>query len=65
MFDAISSIGMFEHVGRARIGDYFDVIRRCSRPQGRLLNHAISTAGGARLRSAARSCTATCSPTAS
>jgi cyclopropane-fatty-acyl-phospholipid synthase len=48
-FDAISSIGMFEHVGAARMADYFGVLRRLLRPEGRLLNHAISSVGGSRL----------------
>lgn len=41
-FDAISSIGMFEHVGAKRLGDYFGSLRSLLRPGGRLLNHAIS-----------------------
>jgi cyclopropane-fatty-acyl-phospholipid synthase len=41
-FDAISSIGMFEHVGEARIAEYFANLHRLLRPEGRLLNHAIS-----------------------
>ncbi|MBA3431648.1 MAG: class I SAM-dependent methyltransferase [Actinobacteria bacterium] len=41
-FDAISSIGMFEHVGLAQLGRYFDTLRRLLKPKGRLLNHAIS-----------------------
>ena len=49
-FDAISSIGMFEHVGP---GPHRGVLRRpcaaCSAPRGRLLNHAISSVGGSRL----------------
>jgi cyclopropane-fatty-acyl-phospholipid synthase len=45
-FDAVSSIGMFEHVGTARIGEYFDTVRSLLRPRGRLLNHAISKVGG-------------------
>ena len=45
-FDAISSIGMFEHVGKAQIATYFSTIRALLRPQGRLLNHAISSVGG-------------------
>lgn len=49
-FDAISSIGMFEHVGTKRIGEYFAVLRGLLRPTGRLLNHAISSVGGSRLR---------------
>ncbi len=48
-FDAISSIGMFEHVGRERMADYFGVLRDVLRPEGRLLNHAISSVGGSRL----------------
>ena len=48
-FDAISSIGMFEHVGEARMAEYFAVLRRLLLPQGRLLNHAISSVGGSRL----------------
>jgi cyclopropane-fatty-acyl-phospholipid synthase len=41
-FDAISSIGMFEHVGLRNLGLYFEVLRRLLRPGGRLLNHGIS-----------------------
>ncbi len=41
-FDAISSIGMFEHVGLANLGTYFGRQRRLLRPEGRLLNHGIS-----------------------
>ena len=40
-FDAISSIGMFEHVGRSRTAEYFGRLLGLLRPQGRLLNHAI------------------------
>jgi cyclopropane-fatty-acyl-phospholipid synthase len=46
-FDAISSIGMFEHVGRGRMAEYFGVLNSVLRPGGRLLNHAISTPNGA------------------
>ncbi len=49
-FDAISSIGMFEHVGRARMGHYFETLHALLRPQGRLLNHAISSVEGSRIR---------------
>ena len=45
-FDAVSSIGMFEHVGTARTAEYFAVVRSLLRPHGRLLNHAISSIGG-------------------
>ncbi|NUP52245.1 MAG: class I SAM-dependent methyltransferase [Catenulispora sp.] len=50
-FDAISSIGMFEHVGAERTGDYFTTLRSLLRPKGRLLNHAISSPGGSRIGS--------------
>jgi cyclopropane-fatty-acyl-phospholipid synthase len=45
-FDAISSIGMFEHVGSSKMGRYFDTLRHLLTPTGRLLNHAISKPGG-------------------
>ncbi len=48
-FDAISSIGMFEHVGKVRIGRYFETLAGVLRPQGRLLNHAISSVGSSKL----------------
>ncbi|GMQ97693.1 MAG: cyclopropane-fatty-acyl-phospholipid synthase family protein [Acidimicrobiia bacterium] len=41
-FDAISSIGMFEHVGLARLGTYFDQVAQLLAPGGRIVNHAIS-----------------------
>src|SRR5277367_2871287 len=34
-FDAISSIGMFEHVGTARMAQYFETLRALLRPEGR------------------------------
>ena len=46
-FDKIASIGMFEHVGRARLPEYFAKLRRLLMPGGLLLNHGI-TAGGTR-----------------
>src|SRR5947208_16440223 len=41
-YDAISSIGMFEHVGFTELDRYFARCRSLLRPQGRLLNHGIS-----------------------
>ncbi len=41
-FDAISSIGMFEHVGEQRMEEYLADLYRLLTPTGRLLNHAIS-----------------------
>ena len=46
-YDKIASVGMFEHVGRARLPEYFAKIRRLLKPGGLLLNHGI-TAGGTR-----------------
>jgi cyclopropane-fatty-acyl-phospholipid synthase len=46
-FDKIASVGMFEHVGLARLPEYFAKIHRLLRPGGLLLNHGI-TAGGTR-----------------
>ena len=44
-FDKISSVGMFEHVGRANMGTYFGKIMRLLAPGGLVMNHGI-TAGG-------------------
>jgi cyclopropane-fatty-acyl-phospholipid synthase len=41
-FDAISSIGMFEHVGHDRLAAYFADLYDLLTPEGRLLNHGIS-----------------------
>ena len=48
-FDAISSIGMSEHVGHERIDEYFAVLRSLLVPGGRMLNHAISAVGSSRI----------------
>jgi cyclopropane-fatty-acyl-phospholipid synthase len=48
-FDAISSIGMFEHVGGSQMAVYFETLRGLLHPTGRLLNHAISSPGGSRI----------------
>jgi len=45
-FDAISSIGMSEHVGREQISRYVAQLHGLLRPGGRLLNHAISWNAG-------------------
>jgi cyclopropane-fatty-acyl-phospholipid synthase len=45
-FDVISSIGMSEHVGGEPTAEYFEILQGLLRPHGRLLNHAISAAGG-------------------
>jgi cyclopropane-fatty-acyl-phospholipid synthase len=48
-FDAVSSIGMSEHVGDVNLEAYFSIIRRVLPDHGRLLNHAISSVGGSKL----------------
>jgi cyclopropane-fatty-acyl-phospholipid synthase len=45
-YDAISSIGMFEHVGLRQLGVYFERCHELLPPGGRLLNHAISRPAG-------------------
>lgn len=49
-FDAISSIGMFEHVGAARLDEYFTALHRLVRPGGRVLNHGIARPASRNLR---------------
>jgi cyclopropane-fatty-acyl-phospholipid synthase len=48
-FEAISSIGMSEHVGHDKVDQYFSTLRSVLGPRGRLLNHAISSVGGSKL----------------
>ncbi len=45
-FDAISSIGMFEHVGAAKLREYASTLFGVLEPGGRLLNHGISRPAG-------------------
>lgn len=45
-FDAISSIGMSEHVGREQISSYVSRLHDLLRPGGRPFNHAISWNAG-------------------
>jgi cyclopropane-fatty-acyl-phospholipid synthase len=41
-FDKIVSVGMFEHVGRSRLPEYFAQAYRLLKPGGLFLNHGIS-----------------------
>ncbi|WP_405838905.1 cyclopropane-fatty-acyl-phospholipid synthase family protein [Streptomyces platensis] len=41
-FDAISSIGMAEHVGRTQYAEYAEALYSLLKPGGRLLNHQIA-----------------------
>jgi cyclopropane-fatty-acyl-phospholipid synthase len=54
-YDAISSIGMFEHVGEDKLAEYFTRLRALVRPTGRLLNHGISRPPGHKARLPRRS----------
>ena len=45
-YDAISSIGMFEHVGLSQVKEYFDRVHSVLRPEGRFMNHAIGRPPG-------------------
>ncbi|MFP5252259.1 MAG: class I SAM-dependent methyltransferase [Actinomycetes bacterium] len=42
-FDAVASIGMFEHVGTDQLDRYFTTCHLLTRPGGRFLNHGITT----------------------
>ncbi|WMD20770.1 class I SAM-dependent methyltransferase [Achromobacter seleniivolatilans] len=44
-YDKIASVGMFEHVGRAQLEDYFAKLRRLLKPGGLIMNHGITAAG--------------------
>jgi len=57
-FDAISSIGMFEHVGLARLKEYFEILHGLLAPSGRLLNHQIGRTPGRASRLTGRETTA-------
>ncbi len=41
-FDAVSSIGLTEHIGKANLPSYFSFLYGKLRPGGRLLNHCIT-----------------------
>jgi len=41
-FDKIVSVGMFEHVGRAKLPEYFGAAYRALQPGGLFLNHGIA-----------------------
>ncbi len=41
-FDAVASVGMFEHVGRRNLGPYFRAAYEALAPGGRFLNHGIA-----------------------
>jgi cyclopropane-fatty-acyl-phospholipid synthase len=54
-FDRVASVGMFEHVGRRRLAEYFARVNGLLRPGGLFLNHGIGgrTSPGRGVRRAA------------
>ena len=65
-FDAVSSIGLTEHIGVRNYPAYFRFLRDRLRAGGRLLNHCITRPDNRHPGTRARgSSTATSSPTAS
>jgi cyclopropane-fatty-acyl-phospholipid synthase len=45
-YDKISSVGMYEHVGTAKLPDYLGAVHRALRPGGLFLNHGITAPPG-------------------
>jgi cyclopropane-fatty-acyl-phospholipid synthase len=41
-FDAISSVGVMEHIGSAELDAHFSFLASMLRPEGRMLNHTIT-----------------------
>ena len=67
-FDKVVSVGMFEHVGHANLGLYFQQLYDAVRPGGLVMNHGITsryTDGRPVGKGPAISSIATCFPTAS
>jgi len=42
VYDKVSSVGMFEHVGLANLAQYNAIVRRVLKPNGLFLNHGIT-----------------------
>jgi cyclopropane-fatty-acyl-phospholipid synthase len=42
VFDKVSSVGMFEHVGLANLAQYNEIVHRLLKPNGLFLNHGIT-----------------------
>ena len=64
-FDAVSSIGLLEHIGVRNYPSYFRFLQSRLRPGGLLLNHCITRSDNTSQPSARDSSTATSSPTGS
>jgi cyclopropane-fatty-acyl-phospholipid synthase len=44
-YDKVASVGMYEHVGAARLDEYMERVRGLLRPGGLFLNHGIARTG--------------------
>jgi Cyclopropane fatty acid synthase and related methyltransferases len=64
-FDAVSSIGLTEHIGKAQLPDYFSFLHGKLKPGGRLLNHCITRPDDSEPARPGGSSTGTCFPTVS
>jgi len=42
VFDKVTSVGMFEHVGLKNLAVYYSTVHRLLKPQGLFLNHGIT-----------------------
>jgi cyclopropane-fatty-acyl-phospholipid synthase len=56
-FDKVVSVGMFEHVGRSGMGEYFRKVFDILRPGGLFLNHSIASRPGTYRGATARALT--------
>ena len=54
VFDKVVSVGMFEHVGRPQLPEYFATAYRLTKPGGLFLNHGIVDLSSIRTGAAAR-----------
>ena len=64
-FDAISSIGMSEHVGHGNLARYYELLHAALRPGGPAAQPRHQLGRRLEARAGRRSSAATCSPTAS
>lgn len=53
-FDAVSSIGLTEHIGQSNLASYFSFLAGKLRPGGRMLNHCITRPDGTRKNKAGK-----------
>ena len=64
-YDKLVSVGMFEHVGEAKLRDYFGIAWRLLKPGGVFLNHGIAYGPGVKDKNQSQFIQSMYSPTAS